>query len=453
MRKILLLPALILSTLHVHAGENGVLESVTGVPVVGGLFPHFGLGGNPNAVLPANHRMIAKTYLLYKNGSFVPVDSVTYQYSEGRGSIPNVEDMNNDNHVLFDMSITYGFNEVSGQYENSRQRIQAFSNKKVSELVYKKWHTVTSAWKNAERYLYTYDNSGKMHSSILQMWYGTLWTNDINSVLNYDHNNNIVQMNSNTYTIDFVYDQNNNLVMIEDKTWSQSTGWSNHERKKYAYTGDEVSEYILEKWVGGAWVNEEKWEYIYDTKDNLTMATRYQWDGVSWKNTTRETYTYDANDNMLENTVKKWDAGSGSFTNSSREVRTYNKNNLPVALSDYTWDGTSWVHAENDIQIRYYYEQYFPAGVDGLVAGNNELTFYPIPAADNLHVAFNLNSSQDFSVAVSDMTGRIVYRENVTDAISYNKAIPVNNLPSGNYLLMVYGSNGINMSGKLIVAH
>ncbi len=452
MRKILLLPALLLSTLHVFAGETNTQANVTGTPTVGGLFPHFGLGGSPNATIPANHRMIAKAYMKYKDGNFVSIDSVTYQYSNGRGSVPNPDNINNDEHVLFDMSTTYSFNTTSGQYENSRQRVQYFTDNKVRELIYKKWHTITSAWKNSERYLYTYDNNGKMHSSVLQLWYSLQWTQDINSVLSYDQNNNVVQMNSTTYTIDFVYDQDNNLVMIEDKTWSQSGGWSNNERKKYTYTNDDVSEYVLEKWVNGAWVNDKKWEYTYDANDNVILATEYSWGVAAWQKVTREDYTYDVNDNMLVQTVKNWDAGAGAFVNRSREVRTYNKHNLITDITSFSWNGSSWVHADDDIIIRYYYEAYFPTNVN-TVAINTQMTIYPVPATDNIHVSFGFNSGQDFSVVVADMTGKVVYTDQVTATAVYDKVIPVHNIPSGTYLLRVNGANGINMTGKLAVVH
>lgn len=453
MRKLLLLPALILSTLQVLAGENDIQASVTGTPSVGGLFPHFGLGGNSGASVPVNHRLIAKTYLQYINGNFTPVDSVTYQYSNGRGSTPNREDANNDDHVLFDLSTTYVYNSSSLQYENSRQRIQFFTDNKVSELIYKKWHTITSAWKNAERYLYTYDNNGKMHSSLLQMWYGTLWTNNINSVLNYDQNNNIVQMNSSTYTIEFVYDQDNNLIMIEDKTWSQGNGWSNNERKKYTYTGDDVSVYILEKWVNNAWVYSEKWEYAYDMNDNVVLATEYDWNGTGWQKLTEEAYTYDANDNMLQKTVKTWDGVSGLFVNGSREVRTYNSQNLPVELVSYTWNGSTWAHTANDVIIRYYYEQYFPTNINNTIAGESAVNLYPVPAADILNVKFDLNSNQDITVSVSDVTGKVVFTDRMNGVNAYNKAIPVSDMPAGAYFVQVAGGKGAKLSGKFVVTH
>lgn len=450
MRKILLLSALLLSGISIYAGENEMQPNVTGAPPVGGLFPHFGLG-NPNAVLPGNQRLIAKVYKQFKSGSFTPVDSVTYQYSNGRGSVPDPDDVNSDDHVLFDISTTYAFNTFSAIYENSRQRTQHFTDNKVDELVYKKWHSISSSWKNAERYLYTYDYNGKMHSSVLEQWYGTLWTNGINSVLNYDQNNNVVQMNSSTYTIDFKYDQNNNLVMIEDKIWSHGTGWSNNERKNYQYNGNDVSEYVLEKWVNGSWQYTSKWEYSYDAKANVTLSTEYVWNGSGWQNEKQEAFVYDISDNMLEKVEKKWNSTTGAFDNSKKEVRAYNTNNLPTSVTTFTADGAGWIHADDDITVYYYYEQYFPAGINKLVAGV-DMAVYPLPATDNMNISFRLDQPQDFSVVLRDMTGKTIYTEQVQSGLVYNSRIPVHNIPAGTYILHVDGAD-INMARKVSVMH
>lgn len=452
MRKLLLSSALILAFLQVNAGQDDQQANVTGSPTVGGLFPHFGLAVGPNTGQQGIQRMIAKAQLVYGSGTFVPVDSIIYQYSNGRGSIPNPDEINNDDHVLFDVSTTYGFSASVLTYEYSKQRTQQFnSGNKVTELVYKKWHDLTSGWKNAERYLYTYDNSGKMHSSLLQQWYGSLWTNSINSVLNYDNNNNVVQMNSTTYSIDFIYDQDNNLVMIEDKIWTQSAGWTNNERKKYKYTGDEVTEYILEKWTNSSWTNISKSEYDYDANDNLILSTDYTWGGTGWQQTRQEEFVYDSNDNMLQNIEKVWDASSSSFINAKKEERIYNNYNLPTSITTYTWQSQGWSHADGDMTVRYYYEVYFPTSAGNIVA-TEEMQVYPVPASDVVNIAFRPQVPGEFTVLLTDMAGRVVYTVNSGYTTDFKQAVPVQSLSAGHYALQISG-RGVNLSRAVTIAH
>ncbi|MBW7914875.1 MAG: T9SS type A sorting domain-containing protein [Taibaiella sp.] len=156
---------------------------------------------------------------------------------------------------------------------------------------------------------------------------------------------------------------------------------------------------------------------------------------------------------MLEKVIKNWDASFSVFVNKSKEIRSYNKNNVTKEIISYSWDGSNWIHADNDIIVRYYYEQYFPTNVSNLAADNAEMTVYPVPASENLHVSFNITSGQDFSIVIADMAGKAVYMDKVTGATAYSKTIPVDNIPSGTYLLRVHGTNGMNLTRKLSVVH
>lgn len=451
MRKLLLSSALFILAFSAQAGQDDLSANVTGAPVVGGLFPHFGLGANAGAAEPQSHRLIAKVFLNYADAGFRLVDSTTYAYSNSRGSVPNEEDINNDNHILFDISTTYLFDPVSAAYQNNKQRIQEFTSaNKVSELVYKKWHPVSSTWKNQERYIYTYDNNGKMYSSVLQLWYGTLWTNDINSVLHYDNNNNVVNMNSPTYTIDFVYDQDNNLVMIEDQVWGVG-GWTKNERKTYSYVGDDVSQYVLAKWVNGAWANTSKWEYTYDSKSNVVLSTEYSWGSSGWAQVRQEEFVYDTNGNMLRSVEKTWDAGAGVFVNNKMEQRVYNIDSLLEKVITYTWNGNTWAHTNDDIEVRYYYEIYFPTSVRNIASGA-DLKLFPMPANDILHVALGGIVSGDVTVTIVDMSGKVVYRQPAQLSGNNSLSIPLHNLPAGNYALTAAWQDA-SVSRPIAVVH
>lgn len=453
MRKILLFPALlfICSTAFAFAGE-GPENSVTSTPQVGGLFPHFNssLAGNSGAVA-TDFRLIAKSYAIYRDAGFVASDSTTYVYGENRGSVPNLDDLNNDEHVLFDVSVSYKFNTSLWGYDNSQQRLQSYEDNKVSKLIYKKWDKLTSSWKNAERYLYKYDNNGKMQTSLLQLWYGTLWSQDMLSTLNYDNNNNVVQMNSVTYTVDFVYDQNNNLIMIEDKVWSSGSGFTNNERKSYVYNGKDVVEYVLDKWDNGTWVRTTKWEYGYDIDKNIVLSTEYSWSGSSWVGKKQNAYTYDNNNNKLTDIEKIWNAGSASYENHKMESLTYNVKSLPETVTSYTWKNNAWQHLTGDFTIKYYYEQYTPNSV-AKFALDADLNIYPLPASDNINISAKWQESSEISVLLTDMAGRTVFHSKHQASNNYTQSIPVHNLPSGNYILSISDKNA-TAGRKVVVRH
>lgn len=438
MRKLLLFPALIFSSFAAMAEVENSNANTTGTPSVGGIFPHFSQSaGNNNRGIPTNLRMIAKSYSLFKDGGFVAVDSTTYQYNNGRGGLPRADDMHKDDHVLFDVSVKYKFNSSIWGYENEQRRQQLFTvNNKVTSLVYEKWHQLTSAWKNAERYTYTYDNNGKMQSSLFEQWYGALWTNGLNSTLNYDNNNNVIFMNSTTYNVDFVYDVNNNLITVQDRIWAQGIGWSNNERKSYTYSGKDVVGYTLEKWLNGGWVFTQSWQYKYDVSSNVIQTIEYEWNGNGWTEVMKRECTYDVDNNKLEEVQSLWNVNAKTFEPRKREVRMYNSKSLPESIISYTWNGQTWVHNSGDFMVKYYYEHYFPTAINSLPT-DVALNVYPIPANDYVNVAMSLDESVTISVNMIDMTGRVVYQQIESASGNYSHNIPVHHLPSGNYVVQI----------------
>lgn len=445
--RILLFLVAIITQLPVAFADNNNDANVTSNPSVGGMFPHFSTAAGSSAAPGTNQRLIGKVYLVYKDAGFVPFDSVIYSYNNGRGSVPNEENMNNDEHVLFDQATTYKFNNVNWGYENYQQRVQYFSGKRVSELIYKKWSSSANAYKNSERYVYVYDGNGKMQSSFLQLWYGTLWTNSVTSTLSYDNNNNVVNMNSTTYTVDFVYDGNNNLVRIEDKVWVQGTGWTASERKSYTYIGGNVSEYILEKWNNNTWVIESKWEYNYDTRDNVTESREFKWNNGIWVPIGKESFAYNQDDKLTEEVSMIWNGSS--FVPQKKQVRTYNVKSLPETMHTQTWNGSAWTNTTGDEMIRYYYEQYNPASVIDQGQPNYTVTLSPIPASSNLNV--DVRCDEGYRICMVDMAGRLVF-DKTYSKYEQNTAIQVSGFAPGTYILRVQ-SPGFERSTLVSVLH
>lgn len=439
MRKLLLFPALLMFCIVTYAEqESNIIKNVTSNPVVPGPFPHFDpINNDNNKTTTQELRLIAKAYSLFQNGNMQHVDSITYKYSGSRGSVPNLDDMNNDDHVLFDESVTYTFNSTQLQYKNNLQRIQSYLNNKVQQLIYKEWIESNSSWKNKERFKYTYDTDGKMESMIKQRWYGTLWAQDMTSTLAYDPNNNVVSLSSTTYTMSFVYDANNRLVEMEDMEWTQAAGWQKKEKKSYVYTGNDVKEYTLEKWGGSSWEKNMKRTYQYDANKNLIISVDYGWVDNNWKSLTKHSYAYDNNNNVIADVTYNWNSIISAFVEAKKEVRSYNNKSLVEELTTYSWDGTNWVQQNNDISIRYYYESYDPTTVNFVAQNIDGLNIYPVPASDQLNIAYQLHELEKSTIALLDMTGKVVYSMENKTALQYNGTIPVANIPEGNYIVSI----------------
>ena len=94
----------------------------------------------------------------------------------------------------------------------------------------------------------------------------------------------------------------------------------------------------------------------------------------------------------------------------------------------------------------------YPAGVENVTRTNN-VKLYPNPVTDIAHLEIDLKQNQTLEVVLTDMQGRVVYK---TDKVLYSAAkhiidIPVYNLPAGNYMYSLQGSNGsLIANGKLV---
>lgn len=455
MRNLLIIAAVLLSysVAVAGAGENGNANT-TFTPSVSGLFPHFTNSNNNTAGQGGGQtwqefRLIAKANYTFNNGVFIPVDSYTYKYSQYRGGVPDPEQPEKDDHILFDESIAYAYDQTTTSFDNAKRRLQNFTDSKVTELVYQNWHT-SATWKNSERYKYNYDNAGKMESTSLQYWYGQLWTNGVNSTLVYDNNNNVVEMNSANIEVDFIYDASNNLVYVEDMIWQQGTGWSKNQRKEYTYTGSEVTTYTLDIWLNGSWQHNKRWEYQYDADNNVIVSIEYSWN-FGWNKYIMEEYTYDSNGNVLEKVKNRWDNSINQYIKSKKEVRTYNYKHQLETYMTYSWSGSKWEHNNNDVAKYYYYELYDPTDIP-VLTGTDKVNIFPVPAVDNIIIVLP-PEMLSVDINMTDMAGRTVYNAQQQVTAGNKTTIPVQHLQSGSYVITLVADGRKIHTDKVIVSH
>ncbi len=431
------------------AFAKGTAEALTTAgPGTGTGFPHFTPNGGGDAVnKTVNLRLIAKTYLTHNGSIFIPHDSTTYSYANGRGGVPDIDYPAKDDNILFNESFYYNFDKQYGNYVPSLHRTQTFGqNKSVLSLVYARWKENTSTWKDSIRYLYAYNN-GKMVSSTLDRWLGNIWANSITSSMEYN-GDVVTKMNSDLYEVNFSYDANNNLTMVSDKELTPG-GWQNKEKRSYEYLNKDIIKYTLEKWDAAAntWVNSKKWEYTY-TGPDVKTEVESDWNGSDWVVYGKHQYTYDGSHNK---TTDIWQINSnGNFQNDTKTDWVYNSQNLPEKITTTTWSGSAWVYTGKDFEYHYYYETYFPESVKDNLASGAEINLFPVPAHNVLHVALTTARPEPLQLSVCNMQGIVVAQWEEQSAPAFD--VPVTNLPAGQYMLKVSGQHN-TLARSFVVVH
>ncbi|WP_276132248.1 T9SS type A sorting domain-containing protein [Polluticoccus soli] len=435
---------------------------VTAGPVVNGKFPHFGNqvvntatgGGGGSTPSKVSLRLIGRTHTKFSAGSFVPVDSYYYRYTDDRGGILANDNIDNDETLFYSESIYYKFDPTTAGFINQLRRMQDYypnEKDKVQFLTYQQWNATKAEFRDSARYGYEYNGDGTMKQSTFQLNYANMWTNDVTSTISYLPN--VTSMESQFYKAAFVYDASARLVETIDSQSSGNGIWQKNEKHTYEYSGKSVTKHFLYEWSNqqSSWLNKKNWQYGYNNDNDLIYKIEQEWNGVSWVNIAKHEYSYDGNHNMATDLLKKWDNSLGVYVDASREIWNYNIQNLPELITTSTWNGSSWIYTNSDQQYRLYYENFFPADVKQVVSVN-ELNIYPVPATYVVNVNLTLNSSEDILVSLYDMKGSTLYSASHHSATDLRIAIPVASLSTGTYFLRVVGSN-TNVARSIVVQH
>ncbi|MEZ4906777.1 MAG: T9SS type A sorting domain-containing protein [Saprospiraceae bacterium] len=74
-----------------------------------------------------------------------------------------------------------------------------------------------------------------------------------------------------------------------------------------------------------------------------------------------------------------------------------------------------------------------------------DFTLYPNPSSDYINVDFNLDKTETVSIYITDIAGRVVYKECTdTPMSSFNKSINISNLKNGVYLINIQTKEGVS---------
>jgi hypothetical protein len=82
----------------------------------------------------------------------------------------------------------------------------------------------------------------------------------------------------------------------------------------------------------------------------------------------------------------------------------------------------------------------------------NYVNAAPNPASNNVNVTFNLASTADVTVTLTNMVGQVVATQNINSVSSGKTTFNTANLATGNYIFTVI-ANGERTNGRIVVAH
>lgn len=395
--------------------------------------------------------------------NFYSQDSTVFFYNPYRASLPAWDPVNgflfdpDKEHFLHDSAVSYtswgNATWVKTKLETQTTDAQGNITRRSKFLT----SHAGSKYRDSENEEYTFDANGNVQTYVRTQWYYNQWNN----------------LSRESYA----YNAGGSLSSILADTADVSGPWQNNRKHTFSYTNGKLSEEIMEQWQSGNWTLKTRMLYTYDANGRLAMKTSQQWNtaGSIWEHYTRNAYAYDANGNCTGDTTHTWWPATSTWRDSHRRMYQYDANDnptiairqsSPVSAPSPTWtnnqkqeytynadnlisrDETSfWDHLQNqwthDGQFsrawNYYYEQ-FTVGVPEIEKAENNITLYPNPAITQLRINATWKNAQPFTVAILDMSGRLLKQWSETATKTYSASIPVMDMPAGSYTIVLNNS-------------
>ncbi len=253
------------------------------------------------------------------------------------------------------------------------------------------------------------------------------------------------------YHIEFQYNNAGKLLTQHDYTVVGSTTNYN-EKDSFVYNAaGNTSEYYIFTWNNNNWKMDQVWQYSYSPAGNIDVITKKKWSGSSFVNNLIETFDY-AGDDLVADVTDRWNTTTNAYDHATKLSWTYNQNSQPTQLNTFSWLNGNWTTTTADYQIVWEYQTFFPTAVYDL---NNDVntSVYPIPAEQSVNIALSWKNVQPFNIAIADMTGKTLKQWDESAIKEYHKNIPVDDMPSGNYFVVLTSKEGLRWTQKFQVAH
>ncbi len=303
------------------------------------------------------------------------------------------------------------WNANTGTYVNNTLYTYTLnsSNQKTDETA-QAWAVNYGAWVNSGHTSYTLNAQGAITQQISQTWYASAGPY------------------RNTTRSDFSYDATG-LVVTEqtDYTWNNNSAmWNGTNRYTYTLNAGRPVQRIDQTWDGNAWQPKFRYTYSYDAAGNITLTN------------------YDL-----------YNSFSSVYDMYHQITQTFNSFNQLTSFTELSNASGAYVVNTYATKRNYYYETYSTtaAGI-GTPANNGvALSISPVPTDNELNISLKAEMSQAFTATITDMAGRVRYSFSIPAGKAFRTSLSISDLPAGNYLLRITGSNGARASQTIVVAH
>ncbi len=396
---------------------------------------------------------------LYSSPNFQKTDSSVFYYTGNRGGYYTAEQLSqyikkslnsneyfytSNNIIKCDSIDRSNWREDNGLLTQNKI-VQQFDNLNNTIYYHNKWKSPALSML-VDSAVYTYNGS-----QITQSY------SKSNGTYNYIYNlsrqlDSIISDNGKPY---MTYTYNSNFSLQESTTFN-SVGLIRG-KKRYYYNSANMPDSVTEQYYDGLkWHDGSVTVYTYTTSPNTTIED-YSASSAPGSPITKRTRFIN-----FYNTLGRLDSVylqtySGSNYNNFRRYRYYyNTANLLDSFIMDRWDGAQWANFADTTGIychkhHFTYEPYFPTSIATAQNIQIDLTSYPNPATDIIHLNAELPAQAAVTVGIYDAQGRLLRKQDAAPTKQLRMQMIVADLPAGIYVLRIDGKD-ISGSQQFIIS-
>jgi hypothetical protein len=256
--------------------------------------------------------------------------------------IPHPININHNSPELLDSIV----NICQPPFNNQKYIFYYDNSGRINYYLLQYWYN--GQWDNSDRNTYYYDSLGNLACELFE-WNGGQWFPNYKTTYTYDENrNNISQLfevyndsqwvNWSLYI--FNYDNGGNLVKNSAMSWNIQE-WVNNYQATYFIKNGVRDSIFFESWVEGQWVNLLSFKPQYDDQGHLITVLWKSWSDSQWVNYLRGSWNNDLYGNIVSGLIEDWDGNQ--WINDSRFFYNNNSKNYFTHGLNEIWQNGTWI--------------------------------------------------------------------------------------------------------------
>lgn len=249
----------------------------------------------------------------------------------------------------------------------------------------------------------------------------------------------------------------NSSSLLQELIQYDANGMPTAKTHYYYNTLNKPDSIVTKRYDGTAWYDADIKVYTYTTTPATTIIDYYYTSIAKYPLYLRSrTINFFSTRNKLDSVYTQHYDGV-KFTNTTRDRYYYNTRILLDSVIADRWDGVQWSNYTDTIGIFYCskhhftYEPYFPTSIATAQNIQIDLTSYPNPATDIIHLNAELPVQAAVTVGIYDAQGRLLRKQDAAPTKQLRMQMVVADLPSGLYVIKLDGKD-ISGSQQFIIS-